>query len=264
MSHTIAVVTPVRQSGKTTTAINLAASLAICEKKTLLVDCDPGQQTSYGTSLLTAPLKSSGFYAVMTDRSRPAQEILSSTLDFLKILPAGADFSKADFLFGDTDGHVFRLRDRLQAAGVDFDYIIIDTPSTMPNLSKSILLAADWALIPVNTDIRFPVRLPVQLSEIKKLFSQILLLRDQFQARVKLAGILLNKWVQMEDVSEKFPEDTLEILGEFILSSRIPDSREVRDAFAVGKPVGVHDVMSFGAMAYLDLAVELMRKLKSS
>jgi chromosome partitioning protein len=264
MSHTIAVVTPVRQSGKTATAINLAASLAICEKKTLLLDCDPGQQASYGTSLLTAPLKSSGFYAVMTDRSRLTQEIISSTLDFLKILPAGADFSRADFLFGDMDGHVFQLRDRIKSVAADFDYIIIDTPSTMPNLSKSILLAADWALIPVNTDIRFPLRLSVQLSEIKKLFSQILLLRDQFQAHLKLAGILLNKWGQMDDISEKFPKDALKILDEFILSSHIPDSREVNDAFAIGKPVGVHDVMSFGAMAYLDLAVELMGKLKSS
>jgi len=264
MSLTIAVISPVRQTGKTATAINLAASLAICEKKTLLIDCDPGQQTSYGTSLLTAPLKSSGFYAVMTDRSRFSQEILTSTLDFLNILPAGADFSRADFLFADTDGHVFQLRDRIKAAAADFDYIIIDAPSTMPNLSKSILLAADWALIPLNTDVRFPVRLPAQLSEIKKLFSQIIMLRDQFQLRLKVAGILLNKCEQRDDVSEKILKEALNILGEFILSSRVPDSGEVRDAFAVGKPVGVHDVMSFGAMAYLDLAVELIGKLKTS
>jgi chromosome partitioning protein len=264
MSHTIAVTTPVRQAGKTVTAVNLAASLAVCEKKTLLIDCDPNQQASYGTSLLTAPLKSSGFYAVMTDRSRLPQEILASTLPFLKILPAGTDFSKADFLFEDMDGHAFQLRDRLQAVAADFDYIIIDTPATMPNLSKSILLAADWALIPVNMDVRFPVRLPVQLSEIKNRVAQILLLRDQFQLGLKVAGILLNKCGENGEVLEKFSKDALAPLENFILSTRIPDSKVVRDAFAVGKPVGVHDVMSFGAMAYMDLTAELMGKHKFS
>jgi len=262
MRYTIAVTTPVRQAGKTVTAVNLAASLAICEKKTLLIDCDPNQQASYGTSLLTAPLKSSGFYAVMTDRSRFSQEILASTLPFLKILPAGTDFSKADFLFEDMDGHAFHLRDRLRAISDDYEYIIIDTPAAMPNLSKSILLAADWALIPVNMDARFQIPLPVQLSEIKKLAAQILLLRDHFQAGLKVAGIVLNKCGENGGAWEKSSKDALAPLDEFILSTRIPDSKAVRSALAVGKPVGVHDVMSFGAMACLDMAVELMERLK--
>jgi chromosome partitioning protein len=264
MPYTIAVTTPVRQAGKTVTAVNLAASLAICEKKTLLIDCDPNQQASYGTSLLTAPLQSSGFYAVMTGRSRLPQEILVSTLPFLKILPAGTDFSKADFLFEDMDGHAFQLRDRLRAIADDYDYIIIDTPAAMPNLSRSILLAADWALIPVNMDARFPVSLPVQLFEIKKLAAQILLLRDQFQSGLKVAGILLNKCGKNGEAWEKSSKDVLVPLDHFILSTRIPDSNAVRDAFAVGKPVGVHDVMSSGAMACLDLAAELVERLKRS
>jgi len=262
MRYTIAVTTPVRQAGKTVTAVNLAASLAICEKKTLLIDCDPNEQASYGTSLLTAPLKSSGFYAVMTDRARLSQEILASTLPFLKILPAGTDFSKADFLFEDMDGHAFQMRDRLRTIAADYDYIIIDTPANMPNLSRSILLAADWALIPVNMDVRFPVRLPVQLSEIKKLVAQILLLRDQFQSGLKVAGIVLNKCGETGEAWEKSAKDALSPLDDFILSTRIPDSKAVRSAFAVGKPVGVHDVMSFGAMACLDLAAELTGRLK--
>jgi chromosome partitioning protein len=264
MRYTIAVTTPVRQAGKTVTAVNLAASLAICEKKTLLIDCDPNQQASYGTSLLTAPLQSSGFYAVMTGQSRLPQEILVSTLPFLKILPAGTDFSKADFLFEDMDGHAFQMRDRLRAIAVDYDYIIIDTPAKMPNLSRSILLAADWALIPMNMDVRFPACLSVQLSEIKKLIAQILLLRDQFQSGLKVAGILLNKCGESGETWEKSSKDALSPLDNFILSTRIPDSKAVRGALAVGKPVGVNDVMSFGAMAFLDLSAELMGRLKHS
>ncbi|MDA8402921.1 MAG: ParA family protein [Desulfobacteraceae bacterium] len=264
MTHTIAIATPVRQAGKTAIAVNLAVSLAVCEKRTLLIDCDPGQQAGYGTSLLTAPLKSPGFYGVMTDRARLGQGILASALPFLKILPAGADFSKADFLFGEMDGHAFHLRDRLQTVAPDFDYIIIDTPAAMPNLLKSILLASDWVLIPLNVDIRFPVRLPVQLSEITKLVSLIQAVREKGEARLKVAGIVLNQGGQAGDALETFPDDTLKPLENFMLSSHIPDCRAVRDAFAVGKPVGVHDVMSFGAMAYLDLAVELTNRLKLS
>lgn len=261
MTHTIAVTTPVRQSGKTLTAVNLAVALAICEKKTLLIDADPNQGTTYGTSLLTAPLTSAGFYAVMTDRSKIYQEMLTTFLPCLKILPAGGNFSGADFLFGETDGQSFHVLDRLKATAAEFDYIVIDTPATMPNLAKSLLLAADWVLMPLNMDPRFPIPLNRQLMEIKKQVSLIHSLRDAFSIRLKVAGILLNHCRPSENALSMFPETALAVLEGWILTTHLPESTDIREAFAMGKPAGIHDIMSFGAMAYLDLAAELMEKL---
>lgn len=262
MPHVIAIANPVRQVGKTVTAINLAASLAFLEKKTLLVDCDPLGQAGYGASVIASRFASPGFFGVMTDRSPMSREILATSLDGLKIMPAGRDFSKADVLFADMDGHAFLLRDRIRAACLRFDFVILDVPAAMPNLSRAALLSADWLLVPVNADTLFPYRIPVQFGEIKKLLAQVVGWQAQFGVCPKLAGLLFNKCGREEDLLEKCPRQAQEVLGEIVMATRIPERRELGDAFAVGKPVGMHDIMSFGAMAYMDLALEVMEKLK--
>jgi len=261
MSHVISIAAPAKKTGKTATAINLATSFAISEKKTLLIDCDPGQGAGYGISILTYPARSSGFYSVMTDRSGISEQILSSSLDFLKVLPAGADFSKADFLFGDTDGDFFKLRETIQSIKDDFDYIVLDSPSSMPNLLKNVMMATDWVVIPLNTDFKTPKELLTPFSEIKNLFQLLITLRDQFQVFPKIIGILLNKCEQIEDLSDKFLTQILESINEFILSTRIPASKDISDGFVLGKPAAFQNIGSDATSAYMDLAEELMDKI---
>ncbi len=261
MSQVFSIAAPAKKSGKTTTAINLAASLAILEKKTLLIDCDPGQGAGYGTSILTYPGKSSGFYSVMTDRSMISEEILASSLKFLKILPAGVDFSKADFLFGDTDGDFFKLHDMIQAIKKDFDYIVFDSPSNMPNLLKNVMMATDWVVIPLNTDFKSSKELLLPFSEIKALFQLLITLREQFQVFPKIIGILLNRCNRIEDISDKFSIQVLDSIKEFILSARIPASKDISDGLALGKPAAFQNIGSDATLAYMDLAEELMDKI---
>lgn len=261
MSHVISIAAPAKKSGKTATAINLAASFAIAEKKTLLIDCDPGCGAAYGTSLLTYPASSSGFYSVMTDRSVVGEEILNTSLRFLKILPAGADFSKADFLFGDTDGHFFKLRDMVEAIKNDYDYIVIDSPSHMPNLLKNVMMATDWVLIPLNADLKSPKELLAPFSEIKTLFELLIMLREQFQVYPKIIGILLNKCERIEEISDRFSHQVLDSINEFLLSTRIPISRDISEGFALGKPAAVQNISGDATLAYMELADELTDKI---
>jgi chromosome partitioning protein len=261
MSHVITIAAPAKKTGKTSTAINLAASFAISEKKTLLIDCDPYQGAGYGTSILTYPAKSSGFYSVITDRSGIKEEILSSALDFLKVLPSGADFSKADFLFGDTDGDFFKLREKVQTIKDDFDYIVLDSPSGMPNLLKNIMMATDWVVIPLNADIESPKELLTPLSEIKTLFQLLMTLGDQFQVFPKIIGILLNKCEKVENLAERFSNQVLENINEYILSAHIPFSRDISQGLALGRPVAFQNIGLDATFAYMDLAEELIDKI---
>lgn len=261
MSHVISIAAPSKKSGKTATAINLAASFAISEKKTLLIDCDPELGAGYGTSILTHPATSSGFYSVMTDRSNITEAILATSLNYLKILPAGADFSKADFLFGDTDGEFFKLRDMIQSIRNDFDYIVFDSPSNMPNLLKNVMMTTDWVVIPLNMDFKSPKELLTPFSEIKTLFQLLITLREQFQVFPKIIGILLNRCSRIEDISEKFPNQVLDSINEFILSTRIPASPDISDGLALGKPAAFQNITSDATSAYMDLAEELMDKI---
>jgi len=264
MSHVISIAAPAQKTGKTVTAINLAASFALSEKKTLLIDCDPCQGAGYGTSLLTYPARSSGFYSVMTDRAGIREQILASSLDFLKVLPAGADFSKADFIFGDTDGDYFKLKETIQLIKNDFEYIVIDSPSKMPNLLKSVMIATDWVLIPLNTDINSPKEILTPLAEIKTLFQLLMTLRDQFQVFPKILGILLNKCDRIEDISEKLSNQVLENINEFILSARIPFSQDISQGLALGKPAAFQNIGSDATSAYMDLSEEVADKINQS
>jgi len=261
MSHVLSIAAPAKKTGKTSTAINIAVSLAILEKKTLLIDCDPHQGAGYGTSILTYPARSSGFYSVITDRSGIKEEILSSSLDFLKVLPSGADFSKADFLFGDTDGDFFKMREKVQTIKNDFDYIVIDSPSGMPNLLKNIMMATDWVLIPLNADIQSPKELLSPLSEIKTLFQLLITLGDQFQVFPKIIGILLNKCEKVENIAERFSTQVLENINEYVLSTRIPHNRDISQGLALGRPAAFQNIGSDATFAYMDLAEEIIDKI---
>lgn len=261
MSHVISIASPTENSGKTITASNLAVSLAISEKKTLLIDCDPKQGASYAASTLASLTKSAGFYSVMTDRNGISESILASSLTFLRILPAGADFSKADFLFGDTDGHYFKLRDLLESITDDFEYIIIDSPSNMPNLLKNVMMATDWVVIPLDMDFKSPAELLLPLSDIKNLFQLLLSLRDQFQVYPKILGILLNKFRQIGDLSDRFPNPVLESIEPFFLSARIPVSKDISEGLALGKPAAFRNIGAEATAAFMDFSEELMEKI---
>ena len=262
MTHVISIAGPVQNIGKTATAINLATSFAISEKKTLLIDCDPSAGAGYGTSAITVSPPSSGLYGMMTDRSSTGREILPTTIGSLGIIPAGADFSKADFLFGDMDGDFTRLSGLLAPVKHQFDYIVIDTPSAMPNLLKHILMATDWIVIPFNGEVTGAVGLKTFLFSVRQLLDEIISLQGQFQVAPRLLGILPNRCAVMTELSELLPDPVLESIGDFFLSTHIPASRTITEGHAIGKPAVAVDIESDAASAYMLLADEIAQKIE--
>lgn len=264
MPQVIAIVAPVRNSGKTTAAINLAASLAILDQKTLLIDCDPEQGVWKGASLLSTTGNSGGFYSVMTDRASMEDAILKTSLPGLDMLPAGADFSKADFLFENTDGDVFRLRDLISRKTIDYDYVIMNGPPTeMPGLLGSVLISSQWLIIPLRMDMTASIELLPWLAGIKNLFSEISSWQKQWDMSTRIIGILLNRtWPVQENADglTEFPIPALADLAEFVFNTRIPMSRELAEGFSLGKPAAVYQIDSDAAAAFMNLAEEVMIK----
>jgi len=265
MPHVIAIVAPVRDSGKTTAAINLAASLAILDQKTLLIDCDPAQGVWASASLLASTGNSGGFYSVMTDRAAMEAAILPTSLPGLDILPAGADFSKADFLFEDTDGDVFRLRDLISRKTAAYDYVIINgPPAEMPGLLGAVLISSQWLIIPLRVDMTGSIELLPWLSGIKNLFNEISIRQKQLYMSARIIGILLNRTRPREenaDGAQEFSIPALENLAGFVFNTRIPMSRELTEGFSLGKPAAVYHINSDAAVAFMDLAEEVIQKV---
>jgi chromosome partitioning protein len=265
MPHVIAIVAPVRNSGKTTAAVNIAAALAILDQKTLLIDCDPEQGVWAGASLLAATGNSGGFYAVMTGRAPMEAAILQTSLPNLDLLPAGADFSKADFLFENTDGDAFRLRDLISRKTEAYHYVIINgPPAEMPGLLGSVLISSEWMIIPLRGDMTTPIELLPWLAGIGDLVKRLAIQQKQWELSVHIAGILLNRCPPREENADgpaEIPMPALEDLAEFIFTTRIPLSTELVESFALGKPAAVYHIDSDAAVAFMDLAEEVIQKI---
>jgi len=131
----------------------------------------------------------------------------------------------------------------------------------MPNLLKSVMIATDWAVIPLSMDINSPKEILTPLYEIKTLFQLLISLREQFQVSPKILGILLNKCERIEDISEKISSQILDNINEFIVSARIPFSQDISEGLALGKPVAFQNIGSSATSAYMDLAEELIDKM---
>jgi len=261
MSQIISIATPIDNSGKTTTAVNLATSLALIEKKTLLVDCDPKQNSSYGTSVITSASISEGLISVIKDETPLSEAIEDSRLEHLKILPLGTDFSKEKTGLNKLESDLMALHHLIETIADDFDYIVMDVPSDLGNISRCTLLASDWLIIPLNSGFKTETILTELLIDLKSLLSVIIELKEQFKRHPKIAGILINRCDQKADISEKLPKDVQDYLNRFFLDTTIPDNGDLADAQAFGKPIALNNIMSTSAQAYLDLACEMVDKI---
>ena len=263
MPRILTIVAPTRNSGKTTAAINLAASLAILDQKTLLMDCDPAQGVWRGASLLAPTGNSGGFYGVMTDRSSLEDALMTTSLPGLDMLPAGADFSRADFLFENTDGDIFKLRDMIFRKTAAYDYVIINgPPPEMPGLLASVLISSPYLMIPLRAEAAAPSELLPWLSGMKSLFSEMAAQEKQWDLSARILGILVNRSRSQEEGPEspEVPIPVLENLREFVFKTRIPESQALAEGFSLGKPAAVYRISSRGAAAFMDLAEEVMGK----
>ncbi|MBW1699345.1 MAG: ParA family protein [Deltaproteobacteria bacterium] len=254
MAHIIDISSQKGGTGKTTTAVNLAASLAIFEKKTLLVDCDP---LGNATTCLGIDKKSLSLdlYGALVGDSRPEDVILNTELPHLSIIPSKFRLIHAEARLYRVPGKKKILRSLLASLQEFYDYIIIDSPASLNFFTVSALVAAHWVMIPFQFQIH-------SLEGLGQLLLVVRSIQKQYNPDVKIAGILLTMW---EPGNANPPTATFKLLRRFdtrLFETVIPWDKVLRESLNNQKPVALYDINSRASKAYLELAKEIIEVLK--
>lgn len=236
--------------GKTTTAINLATALALAEKKTLLVDLD---SQGHATSILNTHKKNHGLsiYDVFLGKTQIEEVVTKSEIDFLSLVHSDTKLLNIEYNSGTNSGKEGLLKERLNRCKNDFEYIIIDSPSSFNFLTISGIVAADSLLIPLQCEY-------FALASLGQYFKIINGLKKKYNSNTGIAGILLNMHNPEENISAKIADNVRENFNNMVFKTIIPRCRSIREFASSGRPILLSDISSDGAKSYFNLAREIM------
>jgi chromosome partitioning protein len=236
--------------GKTTTAINLCASLAVAERRVLMVDLDPQGNASSGVGV-SANGKTS--YEMMLASVPLAEAVQDTPISFMKVVPADRRLAGAEVeLVGETEREHF-LRKALAPVRGHYDFIVIDTPPSLGLLTLNALTAADTVLIPIQCEY-------YALEGLSQLLSTVQLVQRSTNADLRLEGVLLTMFDRRLKLSNQVAEEAIDFFGETVYETKIPRNVRLSEAPSFGKPILLYDVECVGARSYLDLAQEVIKQ----
>jgi len=241
--------------GKTTTSVNLAASLAAAEKRTLLIDMDPQANASSGLGVDKQSQELTVYNALLGDAS--ARDVLiHSKLPCLDILPANTDLIGAEIELVSALAREQKLKGVLSEVRDDYDYLIIDCPPSLGLLTVNALTAADAVLIPLQCEF-------YAMEGLSQLMQTIRLIQKELNQSLQIRGIVLTMFDSRNNLSHQVSEEIRRHFEDQVLKSVIPRNVRLSEAPSHGLPVLLYDISSRGATAYLELAREIIETGKS-
>jgi chromosome partitioning protein len=241
--------------GKTTTAVNLAASLAAAEQRTLLVDGDPQGNATSGIGINPRDVATSTYEVLLGDASAGEAIVKQVQFQNLDVLPATPDLAAAEVELASQAERERIMRRALHAVRSQYDFILIDCPPSLGLITLNMLVAADSLLIPLQCEY-------YALEGLSQLLNTFHLVQQSLNASLVIDGVLLTMYDSRINLSRQVAADARDYFGEKVFEAVVPRNIRLAEAPSFGKPIILYDVQSAGAQAYLNVAAELIRRLK--